>query len=324
MKILTCRQVLVDYPRPRAVNSQRYINNVGVATISGNPVVGNILMASVSDRTTNATTNNTFTYQWMSGGNNVGINANTYTLSMADLGNTLVVNVTYTDDDTNAENITSITTSAVISIQQDAINTISATTNNAGGSLAEEAYADAGVTGVTAEILDLINIAVARQSVRTDADSTAEIQALVDAVTQGQDGDNDGLPALVEGLLDTDGDSIIDSDDVDSDNDGIADLVELDLDLTDSEPDGIIDIFDAGVGNDGTVDPTKLDANFDGVDDNLDSLAEVMATILSVNQDNDIQPNHLDLELTMTASLIWWKLTLWMPMKMHYWMRVIR
>ena len=40
------------------------------------------------------------------------------------------------------------------------------------------------------------------------------------------DDDNDGILDTTEGVVDTDGDGIINSLDLDSDNDGIADLVE--------------------------------------------------------------------------------------------------
>ena len=292
-------------------------NQASTLNISGNTVVGETLVASLAD--TDGLTGVTITYQWTSGSNNVGINSSSYTLQASDVGKTIRINAQYTDLRGTAENINSAATAAIITLQTDAVNRISSTANQAGGTEPTvDDYKTAGITDVSdtvlTRILPLINSAVARQSDSADVDDVSKLQALVDAILEGQDNDEDGLPNMVEGTVDTDNDGTTDREDTDSDNDGVADQLEVRLTLTDSDSDGIIDVLDADVGNDGEVDTDKVDANFDGVDDALDSMVELIAksklhsqasppintetqqSFSQFNQDQDLRPNHLDLD----------------------------
>ncbi len=76
-------------------------------------------------------------------------------------------------------------------------------------------------------------------------------------------------------LLDTDGDSVVDNRDLDSDNDGLADLVEARG--SDSDGDGRIDQFD--------------DLNGDGADDGLQRTVAVV-----IDTDSDLAPDYRDLD----------------------------
>ena len=292
-------------------------NQAGTLSISGNTVVGETLTASLAD--VDGLTDITVAYQWTSGGNNVGTSAGSYTLQASDVGKTISVNAQYTDQGGTVENINSAATAAIITLQADAVNRISSTANQAGGTEPTvDDYKNAGITDVSdavlTRILPLINNAIARQSDATDVDDVSKLQALVDVILEGQDNDGDGLPNLVEGTDDTDKDGIADREDTDSDNDGVADQLEVRLTLTDSDSDGIIDVLDADVGNDGQVDTDKVDANFDGVDDALDSMEKLIAKshanaqatptaegeaelpFIQFDQDQDQRPNHLDLD----------------------------
>ncbi len=292
-------------------------NQAGTINISGKTIVGESLTAAVTDA--DGLTNVTITYQWTSGGNSVGTNSNSYTLQASDVGKTISVNAQYSDQGGAAENINSTATAAIITVQTDAVNRISSTANQAGGTPPTvDDYKTAGISDVSdavlTRILPLINSAVARQGDSADVDSESKLQTLVNTILEGQDNDEDGLPNMVEGTGDTDNDGTTDREDTDSDNDGVADQLEVRLTLTDSDSDGIIDLLDADVGNDGEVDTSKVDANFDGVDDALDSMAELIAKAIAdiqaapssngevdlpfkqFNQDQDQRPNHLDLD----------------------------
>ena len=95
------------------------------------------------------------------------------------------------------------------------------------------------------------------------------------------DTDLDGIPDIIEGTGDSDGDGIADFEDTDSDNDGIPDADEVSslppLTGLDTDNDGIDDAID--------VDQTGgNDANNDGIDD----------AIMSDDFDNDGTPDYLD------------------------------
>jgi large repetitive protein len=270
-------------------------NNTGLASIIGEPIVGQTLSALVSDA--DGTTGASFTYQWRANAIPVGTDSSSYTLQAADLGKGISVKVTYTDDAGEAEDITSSSTNTVITIQQAAINKISATADGSGSTPPELVdYEIAGVTGVTESILPIVNIFITNAPDASYVNELAELQEIVDIVLEGQDDDGDGLPNLVERDVDTDGDGIDDRDDVDDDNDGIATSIEIRLALDDTDGDGIIDVLDADVGNDGVVDTGKTDANFDGVNDARDSMQNLLDAFPDFDQDQDDNANHLDLD----------------------------
>jgi hypothetical protein len=132
---------------------------------------------------------------------------------------------------------------------------------------------------------------------------------LIATIMEGQDDDCDGLPNMLEGIADTDGDGIIDRNDTDADNDGIRDNLEygslmtssirqdaaivVDHDLSeltsavdepvsacsllgDSDRDGIIDFFDISPYGDGKVRVAAFVGMLEAeaVDENLDGVRD--------------------------------------------------
>ena len=93
---------------------------MGAATISGAPQVGQTLTAVTTGiRDPDGLTTANYMYQWIGvdGGTEADIssaNSSTYTLLAADLGKTIKVRVTFTDDASNAETRTSVATATVI------------------------------------------------------------------------------------------------------------------------------------------------------------------------------------------------------------------
>jgi poly(beta-D-mannuronate) lyase len=78
----------------------------GEVTISGVPTVGEMLTATVTDD--NGTTTSTIAYQWLANGAGIaGATMQSYTLTAAELGATITVNATYSDDEGYAEDATS-------------------------------------------------------------------------------------------------------------------------------------------------------------------------------------------------------------------------
>ena len=111
------------------------------------------------------------------------------------------------------------------------------------------------------------------------------------------DGDPDD-PTVV--LLDTDGDGIVDTDDIDDDDDGIIDVLEGDGDFDgdgipddldiDSDNDGIPDNIEAQT-TDGYIQPSGEDINGDGLDDayGTDGIG-----LDPVNTDGEGLPDYVD------------------------------
>lgn len=188
-------------------------------------------------------------------------------------------------------------TVTILSAAQNALNGIADLVDNPSSNEPTlDDYLQAGIYDVTeGNVLKLINNAVGTQTERTAVDSVDELQALVNAILEGQDGDGDGMPNLFEGdnTVDTDGDGEPDRNDIDSDQDGIADRIENGFELIDSDEDGIIDIFDADVGNDAQVDAGKVDSNFDGVNDDFAKLADLLE-VLAEDADSDGIPDAYD------------------------------
>lgn len=135
-------------------------------------------------------------------------------------------------------------------------------------------------------------------------DGTAENTAGA-LVPTGADTNNDGQPDTTPtySTANSDGDNLFNFLDIDSDNDGITDIIEAggtDADgdgrvdsYTDTDGDGFHDPVDGDVGNDGTAEntagallPTGADANNDGHPD----------TYPNANPDGDNLPNPYDLD----------------------------
>ena len=87
----------------------------GQPTITGMPQVGQTLTASTSDiADQDGLSNVSYGYRWIAGGSDIdGATGSTYTLSEDDVGKTIRVRVTFTDDAGNAESLTSAATAEV-------------------------------------------------------------------------------------------------------------------------------------------------------------------------------------------------------------------
>ena len=87
----------------------------GLPTITGTPQVDQTLTASTSAiNDEDGLEDVSYSYQWISGGSDIdGATGSSYTLTSSELGKTLKVRVTFTDDADNAESLTSVATTAV-------------------------------------------------------------------------------------------------------------------------------------------------------------------------------------------------------------------
>ena len=87
----------------------------GAPTITGTPQVDHTLTAGISDiADEDGLANVSYSYQWISGGSEIdGATGSSYTLTSSELGKTVKVRVTFTDDADNAESLTSVATTAV-------------------------------------------------------------------------------------------------------------------------------------------------------------------------------------------------------------------
>ena len=88
----------------------------GLPGISGTPQVGETLTADTSPiDDADGLTNVSYAYQWSAGGSDIdGGTGSTYTPSPSDVGKTIRVRVSFTDDEGNSESLTSIATAAVL------------------------------------------------------------------------------------------------------------------------------------------------------------------------------------------------------------------
>jgi hypothetical protein len=107
------------------------------------------------------------------------------------------------------------------------------------------------------------------------------------------DSDDDGIPDAIEGDVDTDQDTFADYLDIDSDNDGIADNTEAAPSGADQDGDGIDDLYD--------VDQTAgADLDADGVDDaleasdTLDTDGDGIPNAEDVDSDGDTIPDAIE------------------------------
>ena len=87
----------------------------GAPTISGTPQVGQTLTADTSGiNDADGLTNVSYEYQWIAGGTDIdGATGSSYTLTASEQGQTIQVQVTFTDDRDNSESLTSEATDAV-------------------------------------------------------------------------------------------------------------------------------------------------------------------------------------------------------------------
>ncbi|WP_298782176.1 tandem-95 repeat protein, partial [uncultured Polaribacter sp.] len=105
------------------------------------------------------------------------------------------------------------------------------------------------------------------------------------------DDDNDGILDTVEQdgdpLRDTDGDGTPDHLDLDSDGDGVNDLTESGLGLTDADNDGVIDGSDTGSGANGLFDGVETTPESGTTDDVLDTDGDGIPNFQDVDDDGD-------------------------------------
>ena len=87
----------------------------GLPAINGTPQVGKTLTADTSGISdADGLTNVSYRYQWMAGGSDIdGATGSTYLLTSSDVGKTIQVRVTFTDDAGNEETLTSAATETV-------------------------------------------------------------------------------------------------------------------------------------------------------------------------------------------------------------------
>ena len=87
----------------------------GAPTINGTARVGESLTASTSGISdSDGLTNASFTYQWLADDTAIsGATGSSYTVAAGDAGKAITVTVSFTDDDGNAETLTSAATAAV-------------------------------------------------------------------------------------------------------------------------------------------------------------------------------------------------------------------
>ena len=116
------------------------------------------------------------------------------------------------------------------------------------------------------------------------------------------DDDNDGITDAVEGygVTDTDGDGVVDSFDLDSDNDGLFDLIESgisDPELLDANNDGRIDSTN-GVGSNGLADVVETPADSGAINYNggvvIDTDNDGVADFRDLDSDNDSIPDVIE------------------------------
>ena len=143
----------------------------GAPTISGTAQVGETLTADTSPiADEDGLENVSYSYQWIRSDNGAdtdiaGETDSTYTLVLADLGKTIEVQVTFTDDDDNAETLTSVATepvSAAANNPATGVPTISGTVQ-----VGEALTAD--TSGITDED-GLTNVSFSYQWLADDAD----------------------------------------------------------------------------------------------------------------------------------------------------------
>ena len=101
---------------PVTVEPQPNSQATGAPTITGTPQVGEILRARTSGiADADGLTNAIFTYQWVSGGSKIErVTGSRYTPDEGDVGKTIQVTVTFTDDAENEETLTSEPTAEVV------------------------------------------------------------------------------------------------------------------------------------------------------------------------------------------------------------------
>ena len=147
----------------------------GAATISGTAEVGETLTADTSSiEDTDGLENVIFSYQWLAAETAIqGAMGSTYTLEEADVGKTIGVRVSFTDDEGNEETLTSAPTDAVAAATQPNNPATGAPTINGTAQMGETLTAD---TSGIADADGLANAVFSYQWVSSDGTTDTDIQ----------------------------------------------------------------------------------------------------------------------------------------------------
>ena len=200
---------------PAVTNNSTSIAPTGAPTITGTAQVGETLTAVTTGiMDANGLTSPTYTYQWIrANGTDADIasaNSSTYTLDAADLGKTIKVKVSFTDDTSNAETLTSAATATVTAYTLPAITITAGTSPVTEGTSAVFTLSRAGSTtaaltvNVTVSetggdmvaasnegdrtVTFLANAATATLSIATASDSVDEANSVVTATISADTG----------------------------------------------------------------------------------------------------------------------------------------
>ena len=159
----------------------------GAPTINGTARVGETLTASTSAISdTDGLTNVSYTYQWIRIDGNLEINissgtSSTYQVVAADQGKTLKVQVSFTDDDGNAEGLFSAATSTVAAAAQGNNPATGAPTINGTARVGETLTAS---TSAISDTDGLTNVSYTYQWIRVDGNSENNISTATSSTYQ--------------------------------------------------------------------------------------------------------------------------------------------
>ena len=128
-------RVVVTRPAPQVTNNAP----TGAPSISGTAKVDEKLTASIAGiADEDGTDNATFAYQWISNNGSdsdiAGATGSSYTVKAADVGKTIKVRVTFTDDGGNEESLLSAATETVVAKDEPEVEETTPTVSIAGGS----------------------------------------------------------------------------------------------------------------------------------------------------------------------------------------------
>jgi hypothetical protein len=178
------KETVTSQPTSEVVN----VSNAGeIAVIGGIPTEGQLLTAGEITDLDGLVhkadgTAVVVTYQWQADGTDIaGATAKTHTLMQAQVGKVITVVATYTDGEGTKEIVTSLPTSAVVTVNHASIIN-AAQTNTAGETLTLKHLADMGVKNVTE--LGLKSIQSALDSALVDGaavDTSDKLQGVVDS-----------------------------------------------------------------------------------------------------------------------------------------------
>ena len=109
----------VDDQIPVSIKEEQNVGASGTVVILGKPHIGQTLTAGTSGIEDPNGVPNRFSYQWKAGNSDIpGATGSTYSLRHADLGKTVKVEVSFTDDAGYDESLTSGATPAVVEIRE--------------------------------------------------------------------------------------------------------------------------------------------------------------------------------------------------------------